>query len=186
MSILIILQAAVDECFDVVEGERHDKTSKVHAIASSQFLIYANSFLEEWANLGVQCKENVRVIKIRKLASPFVRRVEKWNLTGFRNVFLAHNLRDKRKRNALIMSHDKEFNFPHGYGDFVLLRGCLAYIKDILVKEFVIEYNELIAYLKTIKVPSIRKGIGSSKEANLELDNLIAQSEMIRRRITYN
>lgn len=94
ISILITLQAAIDECLEVIKKERHDKSSKVHALISSQLLIYVNSFLEEWENFGTECKDDSRVIKVRKIASPLLRRIKQWDLNGIRNTFLAHKFRE--------------------------------------------------------------------------------------------
>lgn len=170
----------VDECLAIIKTERHDKKSVVHALVSNQLLIYANSFLEEWENLGSVCREDARVTKVRKIASPFTRRIRCWDLIGIRNSFLAHNFRDKGKINVLTKSHDGELNTPSSYGDDVLLCGCIFCIKEILVTEFKSEYNELIAHLKTIKPPKVKKGIESDKLAVEELEQLIEQSNSLK------
>lgn len=71
ISILITLQSSIDECLAIIKKEKHDKNSKVFALVSSQLLIYANSFLEEWEWLGKQGKDDRRVIKLRKIVKPF-------------------------------------------------------------------------------------------------------------------
>ena len=179
ISILITLQSMVDECLAIIKTERRDKKSVVHALVSSQLLIYVNSFLEEWENLGSVCKGDNRVMKVRKIASPFTRRLRSWDLIGIRNAFLAHNFRDKGV-NVLTKSHDSELNTPSTYGDNVLLCGCIFCIKEILVTEFKSEYNELIAHLKTVKAPEVKKGIENDKLAMKELNQLIEQSDSLR------
>jgi len=180
ISILITLQSAIDECQKIILGENHNKNSVVHALASGQLLIYTNSFLDEWKNLGTQCKVDNQVIKVRKLASPFINRINNWDLHDVRNIFLAHNFRDREKKNALIKHYDNELNIPSSLGDYVLLSGCVFCIKQILITEFSMEYNDLIVYLKTIKTPKIKEGINSDQLAMKELNQLINQSDLLK------
>ena len=131
ISILITLQSAVGQCLPIIEKERHDRNSVIHAIVSSQLMLYANSFLDEWEHFGNQCKDESRVIKVRKIASPHVKRIKQWDdLNSIRNTFIAHNFRDKNRNNALIKRYDNELNIPNGFGDYTLLCGCIHSIKD--------------------------------------------------------
>ncbi len=184
VSILLALQMIIDECLDIIGKERHDKNSKVHALINGQLVIYANSFIEEWENLGNQCKDDVRVLKIRKIASPFTRKIRQWtDLNAFRNNFLAHSFRDSQGNNMLVKKHE-ELNIPTGYGDFILLGGCIFCIKQIVLKEFAVEYNEMLPYLKTIEPPIARKSMEDEDKAKIELDKLIDQCELIRAQVS--
>lgn len=181
ISILLALQMFADECLDIIKKERHDKNSKVHALINAQLLIYANSFIEEWDNLGAQCKDDNRVMKVLKVANPLIRRLRKWNdLNAFRNNFLAHCLRDGKGNNVLIKKYDEALNIPTGFGDFILLGGCIFCAKEILIREFAEEYNEMLPYLKTIKPPAIKKSVLDEHQAKDELNRLIDESDSIR------
>jgi hypothetical protein len=181
ISILLALQMAVDECLDITGKERHDKNSKIYALVNSQLLIYANSFMEEWENLDIQCKDDIRVMKVRKIASPLMRKIRQWNdLNAFRNNFLAHCFRDSKGNNVLLKKYDKELNIPTGFGDFILLGGCIFCTKEILLHEFAVEYNEMLPYLKTIKPPGTKKIMLDEDQAKDELDKLVEETASIR------
>lgn len=179
MSILITLQAATTECLNVIKKEKADKKSVIHAFADSQLILLANSFMDEWDNLGKLAGEP-RILKVRKVASPFTRRINKWSDLGLlRNTLVAHGFR-KKGGNILVSGYDAELNIPNSFPDRILLCGCIFCSTQILIAEFKTEYNELIGYLKTIDKPKIRKGIETEAEAKKELDELIALSESVR------
>lgn len=180
ISILLTVQMAVDDCLDI-NAKDHDENSKVRPFINGLLVIYANSFIEEWDNLGKQCKDDKRVIKVRKITSPVIRRIKQWtDLKNFRNTFLAHGYRDIKKNNVLIKTYDKELNIPNSFGDFFVLRGCILYAKEILVREFAVEYNELLPHLKALKPPMVTKNsILDDQEAIKELTQLINQCKLI-------
>ena len=184
ISILITLQSAIGQCLPIIEKERNDRTSVIFAITSSQLMLYVNSFLDEWEHFGNQCKDEARVIKVRKIASPFVRRIRQWDdLNSIRNTFIAHNFRDRNKNNALLKRYENELKIPNGFSDYTLMCGCIYLIKEIVITEFSKEYNELIVHLRTIKKPEVSKGIKSDTLAADELNKLASESDLIR--LTY-
>ncbi len=171
----------MDECLVVIRKEKHDKTSVIHAFADSQLILLVNSFMEEWEDLGSQCKNDDRIVKVRKVAAPFTRRIKQWSdLRNFRNTLIAHNFRNTEGKNVLVNGYSGELNIPNGFPDRVLMCGCAYCIKEILINEFSFEYNELIAYLKSIQQPTIKEGIKTEEDAKKELDRLITLSEDIR------
>ena len=180
-SILITLQAATTECLNINKKEEVDKKRVIHAFADSQLILLTNSFMDEWENLGKLVSDQ-RVLKIRKIASPFTKRINKWSdLNLVRNTLVAHGFR-KKGRNILTGGYETELNIPNSFPDRKLLCGCIFCITEILITEFAAEYNELISYLKTIEKPRIRKGIETEAEAKRELDDLMASSELVRRK----
>ena len=183
ISILLALQLVIEDCFAIITIEQHDDNNKVRQFINGTLLIYANSFVDEWDNLGKQCKTDNRVVKVRKIANPLIRRIKQWkDLNTFRSTFLAHNFRDSKGNNALIKAHDKELNIPNSFGDFFVLRGCILYAKDILIREFAVEYNEVLPYLKAIKPPAvIKESIVDERQAVNEMTQLIEQCKSIGR-----
>ena len=182
ISILITLQAATSKCLDVIKKEKADKQSVIYAFVDSQLILLANSFIDEWDNLGKLVGVQ-RVLKVRKVASPFTKRINKWSDLGLlRNTLVAHGFR-KKGENILVGGYEAELNIPNSFPDRILLCGCIFCATQILIAEFTTEYNEVIAHLKTIEKPRIRKGIETEAEAKKELDELIALSESVRSNI---
>lgn len=181
ISILISLQMFIDECLDIVGKERHDKNSKIHALACAQLTIYVASFIEEWENLGSKCRDDSRVIFVRKISSPFIKKVRQWSdLISFRNNYLAHCFRDRNGNNVLFQRTKEELDIPRGYGDFILLGGCIFCAKEILLREFAVEYNEMLPYLKSLRPPMTNNKVADEHQAKFELDKLCDESERIK------
>lgn len=183
ISILITLQAATTECLKVIKTEKANKESIIHAFADSQLILLANSFMDEWENLGA-LQSDERILKIRKIASPFTKRIKKWSDLGLiRNTLVAHGFRNKGE-NILVGGYKAELNVPNGFPDRILLCSCIYCTKEVLIAEFATEYNELITQLKTVEKPRIKTGIGTEADAKKELDELITISESIRSAIS--
>jgi hypothetical protein len=179
ISILITLQAASTECLNVIKKEKANKQSIIHAFADSQLILLANSFMDEWDNLGKLVGDQ-RVLKVLKVASPFTKRINKWSDLGLlRNTLVAHGFR-KKGENILVGGYEAELNIPNSFPDRMLLCGCIFCATQILIAEFTTEYNQLIAHLKTVEKPRIRKGIATEAEAKKELDELIGLSVSVR------
>ena len=183
---MLALQLLIEDCFVIIEKEQKDDNNKVRQFINGMLLIYANSFIDEWENLGTQCNADSRVVNVRKTANPLIRRINQWtDLSTFRNTFLAHNFRDKKRNNALMREYETGINIPNSFGDFLLLRGCILYTKEILIREFPLEYNELLPQLKTIKPPPVNnKSISSPQQAIEELNQLFEQCKSIRSELT--
>lgn len=177
--ILTTLAASVDEYFKILKTESKNKSSVVYAAVSSQVLLQACSFKEEWKTfLGLQ-EETERIANVRAKAQNFSKRIHQWtDLEKIRNTFIAHNFRDKSDNysNRLLKPYERELSIPGQFPDYIILCGCIHYIHKIIAKEF---YNELFALtdlIKTRKAPTIKKGVATKDDALRELQLLIDNS----------
>jgi len=179
--ILTTLAASVDEYFNILKAEYKNKSSVVYAAVSSQVLLQACAFKEEWkAFLGLP-EESDRIAQVRIKAQNFSKKIHQWtDLERLRNTFIAHNFRDKTDNysNRLLKPYERELNIPDQFPDYIMLCGCIHYMHKIIAKEF---YNELYALsglIKTRKPPAIKKGIATKDEALKELQLLIDNSQI--------
>jgi hypothetical protein len=177
-SILILstLALSIDEYFNILKKEHEDKSSIIYTAVSSQILIQACSFKEEWKMfLGIQ-EETERIVKTRKQSENFIKKINQWtDLEKIRNTFIAHSFRDKSDgySNRLLKPYEQELNIPNQFPDYIMLCGCIHYIHKILAKEFHQEFVALTEKIKNRKVPAIKKGIATKEDALKELNMII-------------
>jgi hypothetical protein len=182
ISILIVLAQSIDLYFKIMKKERRNRKSIVYAALSTNVLLQSCSFMDEWEHLGSTCKDERRLIELRKNLKPLTNRINQWSdLRRIRNTFIAHNLRDKKhdNENVLLKTYSTQLNIPDSFGDYLLLCGCIQFMFKLLLKEFKAEYEDLYrSHLSTIKHPPIKKGIESETEGLHELQSLLGQVEV--------
>lgn len=182
MSILLTLQGAIQECYEIIKREKNDKKSIVHAIADSQMMLFTHSFLDEWERLGSTCKDE-KTKQFRKRVLPFINKIKSWTDLGLmRNTMVAHNLRDQKNghQNILLYGYGRELNTISGFYDRLLLNSCVDEIVKRLVGAYRAEYNDLIQQLKLVKKPTVKPGIKSHADVSKILSELIRESSEIR------
>jgi hypothetical protein len=188
ISILIVLAQSIDLYFKIMKKERSNKKSVVYPVVSTNILLQACSFMDEWKHLGATCKNEMRVVALRKNLKPLTNRINRWSdLRSIRNTFIAHNLRDKKKdnENVLLKSYSTPLNIPDTFGDYLLLCGCIQFIFRLLIREFKVEYEQLYrSHLSGIKHPLVMPGILSEKEGLKELQLLLGNVQENLRRTT--
>jgi hypothetical protein len=177
ISIFIALAQTIDLHFQIMKKERNNKKSVVYAAVSTTILLQACSFMDEWKHLGATCKNETRLVALRKNLKPLTNRINQWSdLRSIRNTFIAHNLRDKKNdnENVLLKSYSTSLNIPDTFGDYLLLCGCIQFIFRLLIREFKAEYEELYQlHLRSLKHPPVNPGILSEKEGLKELLSLL-------------
>lgn len=144
--ILVTLQALLDEYRICLIKEKKEEETVLYSIITSQIIITSCSFLEEWERLGKYAKDDGRIINLRKITKPALDRIYVWkDMRKVRNSVLAHGLRFK-SRSAL---HDlpQKLDCPSSFFDYQLLMGCIYITKNIMLKIFKAEYNDIIPKL---------------------------------------
>jgi hypothetical protein len=182
MSILLTLQGAIQECYEIIKREKRDKESIVHAIADSQMMLFTHSFLEEWERLGSTCKDD-KTRQFRKRVLPFINKIKSWTDLGLmRNTMIAHNLRDQKNhhQNILLYGYGRELNTTSSFYDRLLLNSCVDEVVKRLVGTYQVEYKDLTRQLKLVIKPKIKPGIKSHADASKILSELIRESSEIR------
>ena len=113
----------------------------IYDALASQIILKSVSFLEEWNNyFGVktESKEKEKIIQAKKVAKSTYDCIVDWKgLYDYRNQAIAHNHRDKHKRNIYLIN--KSFNnAPQTEDEILLLAFCIykmAHIVSVLFQE---------------------------------------------------
>jgi hypothetical protein len=178
-SIMILTTSAliIDQYFDILKKERHDKSSVIYAAVSSQVLLQTCSFKTEWKRFQGETKVNEKVARVIAATLPFIKRINQWiDLELFRNQFIAHNFRDKADVNLFTKDFDLELNIPNQFPDYYLLNSCIQHTHAILSIEFKYEMMEIGNFMKSLKRPTIKAGHTSESDVDDELKELVAKS----------
>lgn len=175
--ILISIQGVLDEYKKVLDKQVSNKTDAAYTITTSQILITSCSFLEEWEKFGSLAKQDRRIIEVRKITKPALKRIHSWkDLKTIRNSVLAHGLRLNHKPTLFHLKN--EIDCPETYYDLKLLMGCIYLMKNVLLRFFHNEFNTMLPYLKQLDGYTAVKPIKSRIEFTKEFDkitNLIQQ-----------
>ncbi len=177
--ILSILADLVEKFFKILEQEHKDKSSIVYAAVSSQILLQACSFKDEWKHFLGIVEEKERITKVRKNVEPFTTKINQWSdLQMVRNTFIAHCFRDQTDgySNRLIKPYERALSIPNEFPDYVVLVGCIRFTVEALQREFLNEVSSLKGLIKSTK-PDIKIGVITTEAALNELQILIDKSE---------
>ncbi len=169
--ILVTLQALLDEYKKCLLKEK--KTDSVlFSIISSQIIITSCSYLEEWERLGKRAQENSKIIRLRKISKPAIDKIYSWSdMRKVRNSVLAHGLRNKSQ--IALSSFPPTLRCPSSLFDYKLLLGCIFITKNMLLRIFSDDYNEILPYLKNFKTVKPQDPIGNEEMFNIEFDKVI-------------
>ena len=150
--ILCTLQALLDEYRKILIKEKKNHDPIIFSMLQSQVILTSCSYMDEWELLGKLVPQEPKILKLRKLVSPAVERIYKWkDMKQFRNSIIAHNHRNKKANNSpAILRMKRNLNCPNSYYDFKLLFGCIYLTKNVLLRIFSEEYNQILPNLKNI------------------------------------
>lgn len=159
---------------------REDVDSIVYTALANQIVLTACSYLEEWEHLGKLSSDEDRVLVLRKIANPAIKRINKWSDLKFvRNSVIAHNHRNKKENNSpVITTITRNLNCPNSKYDYRLLIGCIYLSKNALLKVFKEEYNEIVPELKHIGSIDPKDEIKTEKRYRKEFDKVIRDVEL--------
>jgi hypothetical protein len=172
--IIYMLEGLINKYLKVLETEKNNKNSIVFAAVSSQILIIACSFLEEWDLLGGLSDTDIRIIKVRKIAAPAFDRINHWkDLKNVRNTILAHNLRTKKNgQENVLMRENMTYAIPTSYFDHALLSYCISMAKSILFKYFKKECRIITSKLDNIVEPGFSISISNQASLDKECEHI--------------
>lgn len=181
--VLCTLQALLDEYLICLTKEKKKPDSVLFSIISSQIIITACSYLDEWELFGKLIKEEQgsRIITLRKITKPVIDRINEWkDMRQFRNNIIAHNHRIKKVNNSLaIFNISRKLNCPYSFFDYKLLIGCIFITKNVLLRMFENEYNRILPILKNINDITPINEIKDEKVYKNELDNLTEDVQIL-------
>ncbi|PHS50867.1 MAG: hypothetical protein COB01_11775 [Lutibacter sp.] len=139
--------------------------------------------MDEWHFFGKLIKEEQesRIITLRKITKPVIDRINKWeDMRKYRNNIIAHNHRIKKEDNSLaIFNLSRNLNCPNSFFDYKLLLGCIYITKNVLLKIFPKEYNQILPSLKSIKGITPINEIKDEKSFRNEFDHLTKDVERL-------
>lgn len=174
--VLFTLQALLDEYLKCLSKEKNNPNSVIFSIITSQIIITSCSYLDEWVYFARLIKEEQesRIITLRKITKPVMNRINEWkDLKRFRNNIIAHNHRIKKENNSLaIFNLSRNLNCPNSFYDYKLLLGCIFITKEVLLRLFYKEYNQILPHIKDIENIKPINQIKDQKSFRNEFDNL--------------
>lgn len=139
-------------------------------------IIQTCSFIEEYDGFFKSENEIIKQ-KLRDFKSifkPAMTRIRNWkDLFNFRNQYLAHNYRDRKKVSIAFKSIDS-FDVPNTFPEYFILVGCIRFINEGIRKNFRYEH------LPNQIAPS------SKETKNVEVIDPIKELELIRNEISKN
>ena len=123
----------------------HLLNDTIHDALASQIIIKAISFIDEWNNyFGVktETKDQETILQIKSLTKPAYSALMAWKeMNSYRNQALAHNHRDKYKKNIYLQN--KKFDAPQTDDELLLVAFCIhKIIKIINILEKIIQENK--------------------------------------------
>lgn len=181
--VLCTLQALLDEYLKCLSKEKNNTESVIFSIIASQIIITSCSYLDEWEYFARLIKEEQesRIITLRKITKPVIGRINKWkDMKKFRNNMIAHNHRIKKEDNSLaIFNLSRNLNCPNSFYDYKLLLGCIFITKNVLLRLFPKEYNQILPHIKNIENIKPINEIKNEKSFRKEFDNLTESSQRL-------
>lgn len=171
--VLCTLEALLSEYKKCLLKEKSD--SVVYSALTSQIILNACSYLEEWELLGGLSPEEPRILALRKIAKPAIDRINNWkDLKLVRNSVIAHNHRIRKPNNSpTITSIKRQISCPNSLYDYKLLIGCVYVTKNALSRVFGKEYNEMLPYLKDLEQITPINEITNEKGYRNEFDEVV-------------
>lgn len=155
--------------------------NRYHAFYSL-ILIKVVSFFDEYDLLRSISTDRIEFRTIDKKIIPYRKRLEKWkDIKKLRNTFLAHNYRDTKKNNVLVLLNDyiSTFNVPITTYDVRLVVKIIDVILETLGSFFgeeltlaLIGYSSTVHHNDTIKSEMHLKALKTEDEYNIEIEKL--------------
>lgn len=146
----------------------HLLNDTIHDALASQIIIKAISFIDEWNNyFGVktETKDQETILQIKSLTKPAYSALMAWKeMNSYRNQALAHNHRDKYKKNIYLQN--KKFDAPQTNDELLLVAYCIHKMAQVVSIFFQDEIIKLMNILQKILQENEDKNKGPQKFNN--------------------
>ena len=178
--ILCTLQALLDEYRKCLFKEKKNTDSVIYSIIVNQIVLTSCSYLDEWEVLGKLSSKNSKVKELRKLAKPAINRINEWSdMKYVRNSVIAHNHRiQKDKYSPVMFTEKRELRCPNTFHDYRLLMGCIYLTKNVLIRLFTAEYNEMVPQLKNLDGFRARFEIKTERSYEKQFDKITKEVQL--------
>ena len=143
------------------------------------YLVVICSFLDEWNNEFTPNNHKEfsgRILQLKKYTKPILKRINQWSgIKDFRNIILAHNLREKGGESVFNPDSKVDFNKPVSSNDYLLINNLLNALMKYTLTEFQDVKLELDKSLGDyVKVNT------ESDESNDEVINILIEVEKLK------
>ena len=173
------------------ENRNAEIRQMIYMSICSQILLQYDSLKEEYKNhFNVATtktpEEKAKVEQIRELLKPVFKKIDEWkDIKNFRNIVLAHNLRDRKKRleSVFMLKGLSGYDIPERYLDYVFLVRLTNSIRDVVYQVFEKEYIEIDERFNSNNSVLEKKKL-ITRDYNKEIKDLKDEMINIQRRIT--
>ncbi len=142
----------------------------IYDALASQIILKSVAFIDEWNGyFGVKTekKDYEKIMQVKQLAKPAYACLMEWKeLYDYRNQALAHNHRDKNKRN-IYLTGKKFKNAPQTEDEILLLSFCIYKIAEIISKFF---QEEIVKVIQIIEQAIINRNAEQYIETSFSKD----------------
>lgn len=165
-------EETINSDFSISKNYSYHKliNNTIYDALASQIIIKSVAFIDEWNSyfgIKTEKKDYDKIIHVKKLAKPAYACLMEWKeLYDYRNQALAHNHRDKNKRNIYLIG--KKFNnAPQTEGEILLLSFCIYKMAEIISKFF---QEETVKVIQIIEQTIIGKSAEQYAETSFSKD----------------
>ena len=143
----------INSDFSIDSSSYHELiNSAIHDALASQIILKSVAFIDEWNDFfGVQTEPEYqeKILQVKRLVKPAFSCLKEWKeLYDYRNQVIAHNLRDKGKRNIYLLN--KKYNAPQTDEELLLLAFCIHKIAQVVARYFQDEVVKVMVILDQI------------------------------------
>lgn len=144
--------------------------------------ILISSFMEEWRHFNGLVKKYPELIRPLQICSPAINKIKQWkewdsNSAKFRNLFLAHNYRDRNGNPMSPFPLLSEGAAPTNYTEMMLLANCTILTINELKTFYNAELNSVLAATDTT-LNDPRIGIQTNTELMQSINEIRKQMEL--------
>jgi hypothetical protein len=145
----------LDSDFSINSSSYHELINDaIHDALASQIILKSVAFIDEWNDFfGIYTEPEHKelILQIKMFVKPAYSCLKEWKeLYDYRNQAVAHNLRDKGKRNIYLLN--KHFNAPQTDEELLLLSFCIhkmAQVVSMYFQDEVIKVSSIIEKIIT-------------------------------------
>ena len=127
-----------------------------------RMILHANSFIDEYKILKSEVNGKYNTDKLDKLIKPLNQRLSKWtHFDRYRNIYFAHNFRDKKANNRFIFFDDylHTLNVPISHFDAKLIAKIIELMFVEIADFFNNEMFEATLFLGRAENDELRKNL---------------------------
>ncbi len=189
LAILRLLNTELTEIISLFDdadlkcNEENNQTNYIrYYVFYGRIILHTDCFIDEYKILKSLVAKDYNTAKLDKLIKPLNQRLSKWaHLDRYRNIYFAHNFRDKKSNNRFIFFDDyiHSLDVPTSHYDAKLI----AKIIDLMFHEIADFFNDEM-FLATLfycrsencndefRKKLFEKSIKSEAEYSIEVDKL--------------